>query len=66
MNTIDIRRRLIRIGAAARSGDFEAAHSIEAEMFRDVLRAVADGKAGRTEALAAVQSLGLDFKRRYA
>jgi hypothetical protein len=66
MTTVEIRRRLIRIGTAARSGDFEAAHSLEAEMFRDVLQAVADGKAGRVEALAAVQSLGLQFKRVYA
>lgn len=63
MTVVEIRRRLIRIGAAARSGDFEAAHGDEKQLFADVLRAVAEGKAGRTEALAAIQSLSLDFKR---
>ena len=63
MTTVEIRRRLIRIGAFARDGDFEAAHGEERKLHVDVLRAVADGKAGRIEALAAIQSLGLEFKR---
>jgi hypothetical protein len=66
MTITEIRRRLVRIGAAARRGDLEAAHSDERALFVDVLTAVAIGKAGANEATAALESLSLDFKRRTA
>lgn len=63
MTVAEIRRRLVRIGSYARTGDFEAAHSEERALFIDTLSAVATGKAGANEATAALQSLALDFQR---
>lgn len=63
MKTPEIRRRLVAIGSAARSGDFEAAASHERQMFVEVLQAVAENKAGPVEAAVALASLGLEFTR---
>lgn len=60
----EIRKRLVRIGAAAKSGDYDAAHGEERGLFIDVLRAVASGEAGSGEARAALTSLELEFPRR--
>lgn len=61
-----IRQRLNRIASSALRGDYDAAHSEEDRLFVEVLRAVADGKAGPTEARAALRSKELIFVRRTA
>lgn len=66
MTTDDIKKRLVRIAAAALAGDHEAAHGHEDELFVDVLWAVAEGKAGLVEARAALGSRELEFSRRRA
>ena len=58
-----IQRRLLRIAAEAKRGDFERAHSLEIELFVEVLRAVAEGKAGAVEAGECLRSLELRFIR---
>lgn len=66
MTLRQIRQRLNRIASVAVRGDYEVAHSEEDQLFVDVLRAVADGTAGRAEAAAALRSRELMFVRKTA
>jgi hypothetical protein len=62
-----IRRRIREIEAAATSGDFEAAHSMEDALFHDLLEFLAFGhyQPGdpRTFAFEALRSKTFQFKR---
>lgn len=62
MNVSDILARIEAIENAG--GDFEAQHSLEDQLYEDVLRAIANG-AENAQALAetALLSLRLDFPR---
>jgi hypothetical protein len=59
----DIKQRLITIGLLVRAGNRDAAIHCERQLHADVLRAIADGKAGTAEAREALRSLELEFPR---
>jgi hypothetical protein len=59
-----IEQFLIRIGLAAKSGDSEAAHKLEDELYHGVLVEIAKGESHAAElARAALRSRELTFKR---
>lgn len=63
MDIEEVKRRVAEIASC--SGDPEAAHSMEDDLHRDVLRVIADGTCKEPAAFAkcALQSLALDFPR---
>lgn len=62
MDLNDVNERVLRIAAA--SGDDEHQHSSEDDLYRDVLRAIADGAPNAAElATAALKSQTLHFSR---
>lgn len=63
MTGATIQQRLITIGLLVRAGDREGAIHSERQLHADVLRAIADGKAGAAEAREALRSLELEFPR---
>lgn len=61
----DVVRRIDRI--SERKDDWEAAHSMEDNLYKDVLRAIANGASDpRALATMALVTEGIDFPRHYA
>jgi hypothetical protein len=59
-----IRDRVARIRVHADTGDYEAAHGEEDDLWRDVLRAIADGADNpRAMAREALETTHIDFER---
>lgn len=65
MKVQDVRDRVAAIKAAAADGDDEKAHSLEDELWYDVLRAIARHQASYAPALAteAIQTKHIEFQR---
>jgi hypothetical protein len=67
VNTRDVEARVREVRDMAERGDFEMAHSLEDQLYADVLEAIADGYAD-TAALAseALLTKEIEFDRWFA
>lgn len=62
MNKSDVKKRVAEIAAV--TSDFEAAHGREDDLYRDVLRAIAEGAPDAAKLAAeALKTQELDFDR---
>lgn len=65
MTVAEVRKRVEQVRAAARIGDYEAAHNREDELWYDVLKAIALCQVDDPVAVAnaALRTKGIDFQR---